>query len=106
MTKDAKYNPDDKRFSALKSHKDLEKAEKDNLIIDIEGEDDIYMFKEKRISSAIRSYFLLQFEGTKTDTRQINIEYSKRIFRNEIDKNKDGVINEKIDGYVHNKEKN
>ena len=74
---------------------DLENAEKDNLIVDIEGEDDIYMFKEKRISSAIRSYFLLQFDGSKTDTRQINIEYSKRIFRNEIDKNKDGVINEK-----------
>ena len=26
---------------------DLENAEKDNLIVDIEGEDDIYMFKEK-----------------------------------------------------------
>ena len=25
---------------------DLEKAEKDNLIVDIEGEDDIYMFKD------------------------------------------------------------
>ena len=32
--KDAKYNPDDKRFSALKSHKDLEKAEKIIIAVD------------------------------------------------------------------------
>ena len=53
----------------------LETAEEKGLITDVSDEDNIYEFKEKRIISAIKSYF----PGSQgTGVKQIIIEYNKR----------------------------
>tara|TARA_B110000977_G_scaffold184578_1_gene248494 strand:- start:1679 stop:6565 length:4887 start_codon:yes stop_codon:yes gene_type:complete len=55
----------------------LEEAVEKNLILDLSDEDNFYSFKDKRIISAIKSYFkndLIQYRGEK----QIIIEYNKR----------------------------
>ena len=55
----------------------LEDAVEKGILIDLSEEDNFYEFKDKRIISAVRSYFkddLIQFRGEK----QIIIEYNKR----------------------------
>jgi len=55
----------------------LESAVEKEILIDLSEEDNFYEFKDKRIVSAVKSYFkndLIQFRGEK----QIIIEYNKR----------------------------
>lgn len=55
----------------------LEEAVKKEILLDLSDQDNFYEFKDKRISSAVKSYFkddLIQFRGEK----QIIIEYNKR----------------------------
>lgn len=55
----------------------LEESVKKGILTDLSQEDNFYEFKDKRIISAVRSYFkddLIQFRGEK----QIIIEYNKR----------------------------
>ena len=55
----------------------LESAVEKEILIDLSEEDNFYEFKDKRIISAVKSYFrddLIQFRGEK----QIIIEYNKR----------------------------
>ena len=63
----------------------LEEAEAKGLIIDLSEEDNIYRFKDKRIVSAIKSYFP---SSQNSGVKQIIIEYNKRY----IDLQKD-IIN-------------
>ena len=63
----------------------LEAAEAKGLIIDLSEEDNIYRFKDKRIVSAIKSYFP---SSQNSGVKQIIIEYNKRY----IDLQKD-IIN-------------
>ena len=53
----------------------LESAEKDGLVTDLSDEDNVYQFNDKRISSAIKSYF--ETTGD-VETKQIVLEYNKR----------------------------
>ncbi len=63
----------------------LEEAEAKGLIIDLSEEDNIYEFSDKRIVSAIKSYFP---SSQNSGVKQIIIEYNKRY----IDLQKD-IIN-------------
>ena len=63
----------------------LEAAEAKGLIIDLSDQDNIYQFKDKRIVSAIKSYFP---SSQNSGVKQIIIEYNKRY----IDLQKD-IIN-------------
>lgn len=54
----------------------LENAVKLNLLIDIPGEDNFYEFKDKRIISALKSYFSVPKDDL--SEKQIVIEYNKR----------------------------
>ena len=74
----------------------LEKAVKDDLLEDLSSEDNMYKFTDKRIVSAIKSYFKIakKEEGDK----QIVIEYNKRYIelQKEIFDNPDNFLNEDL----------
>ncbi len=68
----------------------LEKAVNDDLLIDLSKEDNMYKFKDKRIVSAIKSFFSLRHKdsgdfnnnfrekNSESNEKQIVIEYNKR----------------------------
>ena len=58
----------------------LEKAVKYELLVDLSKEDNFYEFKDKRIISAIKSFFSLNTDNNTDDVndKQIVIEYNKR----------------------------
>jgi hypothetical protein len=61
----------------------LEKAESAGLITDLSHEDNIYEFNNKRIVSAIKSYFHTNHNNI--DSKQIVIEYNKRYLKTQED---------------------
>ena len=63
------------KFELLEVLGFLEKAVRDNLLVDISQEDNLYKFKDKRIISAIKSYFSQADDG---GDKQIVLEYNKR----------------------------
>jgi len=58
----------------------LEKAVKHELLVDLSKEDNFYEFKDKRIISAIKSFFSINTDNNTDDVndKQIVIEYNKR----------------------------
>jgi len=61
----------------------LEKAVEHQLLIDLSQEDNFYEFKDKRIISAIKSFFLSNTDDT--NDKQIVIEYNKRYIATQQD---------------------
>lgn len=58
----------------------LEKAVKHELLVDLSKEDNFYEFKDNRIISAVKSFFLLHSDDNTDDIndKQIVVEYNKR----------------------------
>ena len=57
----------------------LEKAVNEGLLIDVSNQDNMYMFSDKRIISALKSYY--KEEKIKEGERQIVTEYNKRYLK-------------------------
>ena len=56
----------------------LETAETDGLVIDLNDQDNLYEFKDKRVAGAIKDYF---GNSKSSETKQIVIEYNKRFLQ-------------------------